>query len=413
MKKLMLSTLALLACSSARADIPYADNPNRPFNEYTWISTHNAFATTILPSQTLSIREQLDAGVRSLMLDLHYSAGAVRLCHGSCIGPEPTFSSLLNGTILPFLSRQPDAIVTLHLEDYVNRTELAHAFSSVTGLAPQVFNPNRWATAQWPTHQQMVDSGQQLLVFSQRLANSGDMDTASGPLHVMYDSDYTVENYWSIGDTIFTHDHSCRSRWNSVPLDTAQVWNRTWSRLFVMNHFHTSPFGDHAPTDNNYNVLRSRIDNECHAAARRKPNFVAVDFFHNGQLGSVAGSLNMGTIELFDGVSGTGNRLCAIPARASHSESFASDKGHRCPPRKARSAVLRDIPRGTTFRLIGGNDAWNSPAMRVSAAEDLYGKSAVLHNFENGQEFGGVIADRLNGGRLAGEVIRAVVETTP
>lgn len=410
MKKSLLALLTFFAIPAANADIPYAADPHRPFNEYTWISTHNAFATTLLPNQTLSIREQLDSGVRSLMLDLHPSNGAVRLCHGSCIGTEPTFSSLLNETIIPFLNRTPDAIVTLHLEDYLDRTQLGNAFFDAPGAISASFDADGWKTDEWPTYQQIVDSGQRLLIFSQRLESSGNIDTGRGTLHVMYDKDYIVENGWSIGDTIFKHDYSCRSRWDGVPLDTATAWRKTWSRLFVMNHFHGTPFGNHAPADNHYDVLRDRIDNECLPAARRIPNFVAVDFFQNGQLGGVVGALNMGTIELFDGVGGKGNRLCAIPAKIGHNEIFDANKGLRCPARKARSTVLRDVPKGTTFLLTGGKGHQGNPAIRVSAREDLRGKSGVLHNFENDQEYDGVIADRLNGGTLAGDVVKAEVQ---
>jgi hypothetical protein len=391
MKKLALAAL-LGATVPAYADARSTDLRDRPFNEQTWLTAHNAFANGLpflpayLPSQTLTIGEQLVAGARGLMLDIHESNGRVRLCHGLCLGLEPTLADALNNEILPFLRAVPHAIITLHLEDYVERSALAAELAEAPAVAAMTFNPEDWGGYSWPTPHEMAKAGQRIVIFTQEFRNAGPMDTGRGTAHLLYDRDYTSENDWRLGATIFMHELSCVSRWEKQSLSQGlTAGTRAWPRLFVMNHFHDAPFGDHAWQDNSYDALRSRIDDHCMPAAQRRPNYVAVDFVQAGQAASVVGALNAGAIEFFDKAEGKGKRVCAVAAGARRTVTLDEHANERCPPARIRSAVIRDVPAGMRIELA---DAAGHAAARtvIAVKHDLTGERALVHDIAAEQD---------------------------
>jgi hypothetical protein len=400
MKKYLFAAL-FGATSAAQADVPFATDIDRPFHEYTWLTAHNAFATTLVPNQTLPIGRQLQLGVRGLMLDLHESAGRVRLCHGACIGTEPTLADTLNDEILPYVHSHVHAVVTLHLEDHVSRDALADELSRAPEAMALSFNPDHWETDTWPTVRQMAEAGQKLVIFTQQYRNAGQLDTSAGQATLLFDQDYTTENYWSMGP-LATHDRTCRSRWDNLPLTLPGVSGRyAWPRLFVMNHFHDTPYGPHAWHDNRYDELRTRIDDHCLPAAGRKPNYIAVDFVEAGQAGSVIAALNLGTIEFFDREDGQGERLCAIHAGARRTVDLNEDELDRCPPHRVRSAVVRDVPAGTRVTLAErGKNA--SPAITIEVRHDLRGERALIARFDQSQIDDHVTAVTVDGGPKGG-----------
>ncbi|MDT7785726.1 MAG: hypothetical protein QOF58_4145, partial [Pseudonocardiales bacterium] len=60
--------------------------------------------------------------------------------------------------------------------------------------------------------------------------------------------------------------------------------------LFVMNHFRDIPFTGTATTDNG--KLGNRAQAFCQPAARKKPNFLAVDLYHLGNAAQAVQLLN-------------------------------------------------------------------------------------------------------------------------
>jgi len=382
MKKLMLAALAAVAVPAAHAQATL----DRPFNEYTWLTAHNAFANTLVPSQTLSLGAQLQGGVRGLMLDIHESNGRVRLCHDRCIGTEPTLADALNQQVLPFMRQVPEAIVTLHLEDYTSRAALTTELSLAPEAANLSFSPEHWTPERWPTPREMADAGQRLIIFTQEKRNEGDLQTAGGVTHVLHDRAYTSENHWELGKTIFQHDDTCISRWDMPGLADRATWGpREWPRLFVMNHFHGAPLGNHSATDNSYNSLRSRIDDHCRPAAGRKPNYVAVDFVEAGHAVDVVAALNAGVIEFFDEPEGKGERICAVAAIPRRTVTLHEYKRERCPPDRLRSAVVRDVAAGTRIELAEAA-THDSARTIITVKHDLDGERALVHDLRAAQE---------------------------
>jgi hypothetical protein len=166
-----------------------------------------------------------------------------------------------------------------------------------------------------------------------------------------------VENHWSLGATIFTHDLSCRSRWDDVPLYTRQVDffpAKAWPRLFVMNHFHGVGETFHARFDNRLIDLLTRVKNHCLPEARRLPNFIAVDFYHQGDALEYTAMLNHGGLILWEGNEASKNAVCAIPytgdpVALSFMSSGSPIKG--CENDSARSATLHNLKAGSRILI--------------------------------------------------------------
>ncbi|SFW52163.1 hypothetical protein [Luteibacter sp. UNCMF366Tsu5.1] len=292
--------LGLIALSfhtgSAAATTP--TDTTQSFDRYSWVTTHNAFSYNgMLPNQSQPIAQQLREGVRGLMLDLHYSNGRVRLCHNVCTSASSmTFADLVNDTLLPFLDADPNAILTLQLDDFTDRRQLRAEFDHMPELVGKTFDPYAWQTDTWPTYDEIVKSGQRILIFTLNRDQSGAFFTRAGGVHIMPSEDFTVENYWSLGTVSLTHDYRCYSRWgeNVVPLRRAEIPGKPgWRPLFTMNQFHGVPSASHAEKDNDFAALHERYVAWCRPAAMRKPNYVAVDFHERGDVDAFVEWLGM------------------------------------------------------------------------------------------------------------------------
>ncbi|GGQ91799.1 hypothetical protein GCM10010195_54750 [Kitasatospora griseola] len=160
-------------------------------------------------------------------------------------------------------------IVTVFFEDYADRTRMRQTLEAVPGLKDLVFDPETSgvSTNGWPTLSAMRAADKRLLLFTD------DHGTAIPEVGLRPGSDWTVENYWSIGDTGSNWD--CYSRWGGVPLTQR---NAKFSPLFVMNQFRNAPTIISAAIDNG-DKLVERARNYCGPAARKMPNYVAVDFY--------------------------------------------------------------------------------------------------------------------------------------
>ncbi|WP_406132598.1 PI-PLC domain-containing protein [Streptomyces zaomyceticus] len=268
---------------------------DRRLDQVSFLGTHNAFTNYedsrwSSVSQSESIRHQLENGVRSLSLDIHWyerstwlcviSFGSdcypsdVYLCHGECKTfagvtyalPRQSFHSSMQ-TVVDFLAANPQEVATIFLEDYVSAQQLGSSLGRVRGLDQLLFRPDAWNVRQqgWPRMTDLVGSGKRLLIFS----DAPDREH----LGVMYDKAWTVSNFWSLGD--LGNDVSCVSRWADVPLDRQETGFR---RLFTMSHHRNVPTLINAALDNGAK-LRDRINQQCRpAAGGRDPNFVSVDF---------------------------------------------------------------------------------------------------------------------------------------
>lgn len=278
----------------------------RTLDQVTFLTAHNAYANGVdggfappfvnfFPNQARGIDRQLTDGVRGFMLDIHQTPDGAILCHDSCtLVSRPVALWVDLQRMVDFLKAHPDQFVTVFLEDYVDPGVLKSELARVNGLSDVLYRPDRTGVRQngWPKLSDLIAANQRLLVFTD---HSRSADESAGltrdSFGVMYQREWTVENYWSMGSGVGSSDWSCYSRWyaadTNVPLTRTESGFRP---LFVMNHFRDAAVAATATTDNT--KLTDRARRFCQPAARKKPNFLAVDRYDLGDPAAAVNTLN-------------------------------------------------------------------------------------------------------------------------
>ncbi|MFI1167504.1 RICIN domain-containing protein [Streptomyces sp. NPDC020801] len=278
----------------------------RTLDQVTFLTAHNAYANgvdggfappfvNLVPNQRRGIDQQLADGVRGFMLDIHQTPDGAILCHDSCtLVSSPVALWVDLQRMVNFLRAHPDQFVTVFLEDYVDPGVLRDEIARVGGLSDVLYRPDRTGVrlSGWPKMADLIAANHRLLIFTDHSRSS---DEAAGltrdSFGVMYQREWTVENYWSMGSGLGSSDWSCYSRWygadTNIPLTHTEPGFRP---LFVMNHFRDFTIAGTAQTDNT--KLADRARRFCQPAARKKPNFLAVDRYDLGNPADAVGSLN-------------------------------------------------------------------------------------------------------------------------
>ncbi|WP_369370861.1 hypothetical protein AB1046_19040 [Promicromonospora sp. Populi] len=287
-----------------RNPMPPADQ--RTLDEMSFLTAHNAYANgvdggfappfiNLAPNQNRGINQQLADGVRGFQLDIHQTGDGAILCHNSCtLVSRPVALWVDLQRMVDFLAANPDQFVTVFLEDYVDPGVLRSEIERVAGLSDVLYRPNLTGVREngWPTMARLIADNDRLLIFSDhsRSADEGAGLTRES-FGVLYQREWTVENYWSMGPGIGTSDWSCYSRWYDAGTNIPLTQTGTAFRpLYVMNHFRDVPVEATARTDNER--LLDRAQRFCQPAARKKPNFVAVDRYDVGNPGAAVTTLN-------------------------------------------------------------------------------------------------------------------------
>ncbi|KAF3435584.1 hypothetical protein FNV43_RR22674 [Rhamnella rubrinervis] len=169
-------------CTRIKPINPTSQVKGLPFNRYSWLTTHNAFARLgqrsatgsiiVAPSnQQDSITDQLNNGIRGLMLDMYDFQNDIWLCHsfgGQCYN-YTAFQPAINvlKEIQSFLVANPTEIVTIIIEDYVTSPKGLTKVFDAAGLRKYWFPVSRMPTngGDWPTVDDMVQKSQRLLVL--------------------------------------------------------------------------------------------------------------------------------------------------------------------------------------------------------------------------------------------------------
>ncbi|KAK9277533.1 hypothetical protein L1049_007077 [Liquidambar formosana] len=260
-------------------------NNSLPFNKYAFLTTHNSFAITGEPSHTRvprvtftnqedNIMQQLNNGVRALMLDTYDFDGDVWLCHsfkGKChdfTAFGPAIDTLKE--IESFLSANPSEIVTLILEDYVEAPNGLTDVFNASGLMKYWFPVSNMPQngQDWPMVKDMVTNNQRLIVFTS-------IESKQKSEGIAYQWNYMVENQYG-NDGM--QPGSCPKRGESASLD-----DKTKS-LVLVNHFKSIPIKQ-ASCEHNSGELIDMLHTCYSTAGNRWANFVAVDFYERSDGG--------------------------------------------------------------------------------------------------------------------------------
>lgn len=261
----------------------FAKTYSLPYNKYAWITTHNAYALqgeqSILGSVIISptnqedtVTNQLNRGVRGLMLDIYEFLGDLWLCHsiGTCF--DFTAFRPLNGTLLEiaaFLAANPTEVITIFIEDYVTTPYALTNHFTAAGLTNYMFPLASMPTdgSDWPPVASMIASNQRFVVFT----SDRKKEVSEG---IAYQWNYVVENqYGTLAET-------CTNR-----AESSVLTDRTKS-LILENYFPDNPNITEACVINS-GYLAQAIT-VCYAAAgNRWSNFLAVDFYKRSTAGGV------------------------------------------------------------------------------------------------------------------------------
>ncbi|XP_038982048.1 PI-PLC X domain-containing protein At5g67130-like isoform X2 [Phoenix dactylifera] len=188
-------------------------NNSLPFNKYAYLTTHNSYAIDGEPSHTGvprnaftnqedTVTQQLNNGVRALMLDTYDFKDDVWLCHssgGKCFNItafEPAIDTMKE--IEAFLSTNPSEIVTLILEDYVQAANGLTKVFNESGLLEYWFPVSNMPQngEDWPLVHDMVSNNHRLIVFT---SIESKQDTEG----IAYQWNYMVENQWRSATRIY------------------------------------------------------------------------------------------------------------------------------------------------------------------------------------------------------------------
>jgi hypothetical protein len=251
----------------------------RRVDQVVFAATHNAFAATddgfvaLAANQTHGVAQQLDDGIRALLLDVTMDGDQTALCHGDCLyGSTPHVDTLL--VLDGFLAAHPSDVIVIIYQDDVS-PEVVEADYVATGLDSRVFT--HAAGDAWPTLGELVDAGTTLLVTAE----------FGGPPPAWY------HHVWDLTwDTPYefqqVDDFDCSLNRGAAGND-----------LMLINHWLSTPLGlpsaEQAAVANAPETLRARVE-QCRAEAGRLPTFFAVDFYEVGGLVALVDELNAETI---------------------------------------------------------------------------------------------------------------------
>jgi hypothetical protein len=289
----------------ARTCNGHAELCDRPYHEVVQAATHNAMSSPdvvqVWPEHDGTIAEQLDAGIRTLLIDTHFwtdvaspeqvtaldpaippvladravqrandrfgARDGVFLCHNHCVwGGRPLVDGL--GDVRAFLDANPDDVVTLIVQDETPGEDTVAEFAAA-GLEPFLYVHDEGAG--WPTLGEMIDDGERLVVFAEN----------EGPPPAWYHPAFD-----HIADTPFGF---------ASPEEMSCAPNRgpRGAPLLLMNHWlsRAAPDRQAAAVVNAQDAVVERA-RRCERERGQLPNFVAVDFYGIGDVVAAVDTLN-------------------------------------------------------------------------------------------------------------------------
>ena len=209
---------------------------NKRYNEVAYLTTHNAFNSKqdrfLFPNQKSNIIEQLNNGVRGLMIDVYDDNGSTVVYHAyKFLGHKPL--SIYLNDIKYFLDNNPNEIITIILETYTSSNAIENEITQV-GLLKYLHTQD--VNSLWPKLQTMIDSNKRLVILSDK----NDANEKQRWYHYVWD--FAVENKYGEINCEFNRGNPTNS-------------------LFIFNHFITSLSGNknNAKNVNSFKFLMNHI----------------------------------------------------------------------------------------------------------------------------------------------------------
>lgn len=295
---------------------------DRAYDEVAYPATHNSMSAAtepgwFFPEQPDGIIDQLDYGVRVLLIDSWYGqttdrrgivatadksreealaqarqdfgrrpvdlalrtrkalglapTGEVRpyLCHAMCELGSTSWSRSLRD-LKAWLDEHPREVVTLFVQDEVTPLDTARVIEGA-GLGPYVYTPDE--DGGWPTLGAMIDEGTRLVVLMENEGGGERLPWLIPGFEVVQDTPYLFET---------PADFSCAPNRGApdASLFLVNHWIDDWRRV-----------PQNSALVNARAVLLPRL-RQCEDERGLLPNFVAVDYYDRGDLLAVVDELN-------------------------------------------------------------------------------------------------------------------------
>jgi hypothetical protein len=295
---------------------------DRPFSDVAFPATHNAMSAANQPGwylaeQPKTMVESLDDGIRVFLIDTWYgqatqSGGVVTaqrslaraqaeltsgkadeltpamqrtidrlrgeqtlgpvevyMCHTLCELGATKLSDQLDG-LKAWLDAHPREVVSIFIQDAITPADTAAVFQAA-GLVDSTYVHQPGTP--WPTLQQMIDSGQRVVVLMENEGGGPDYPYLQQGFDLVQDTGYT---YATVDD-----------------FDCAPNRGKPDAQLFMVNHWLSSftRLVSNAQKANAEEVLGTRV-RSCQAERGMMPNFVAVNWYDQGALLQVVDELN-------------------------------------------------------------------------------------------------------------------------
>lgn len=253
---------------------------SKKYDEVCFLMTHNAMNNSekgyTIPNQTHTITEQLNNGVRGLMIDTYDGSDGIALTyHGSAVlGQQKLVDVLFE--INDFLTSNKNEVISIIFQNEGSNIQLEKAIDSA-GLTSMAFIHADGAV--WPTLQTMVDSNRRLVLFIEFNKNPRTN-------HLLY--------AWK---TIF----DTRYNFNSVSEFDCSInrGNSGNKQLYLINHWLQKeilpgvnvPDKNLAYQANRRNILGQRVQN-CSFENNHFINFLGLDFYEIGEAKAIVDSIN-------------------------------------------------------------------------------------------------------------------------
>lgn len=298
----------------------HAELCDRRLDQVAFVATHNSMSAAEEPgwffaSHTRGIADQLDDGVRGLLIDLYYgyatnrgvrtdpelvdipgrieaSLGAeaaraaenlfntigpippgakksLYLCHAYCeLGATPFDRTLTS--LRKFLDANPNEVVIIFLQDYVSPFDVEAAFMR-TRLIDYVYTIEEGQPL--PTLREMIEVDRRLLVLSENVGDAPAPPWYHDGFKLTQETPYEFRS---------VEELSCRPN-RGLP----------GSPLFQLNHWiaRLTPLPSDAEVLNAYDFLLARA-RQCESERGRFMNLVAVNFYEVGDVFRVVDTLN-------------------------------------------------------------------------------------------------------------------------
>jgi len=292
---------------------------DRRLEQVTFAGAHNAMSAAdvpawMFPQHERGIAGQLTDGIRAFLIDVHYGRPAgphvltdmdsetkwrekigeavgaegmeaalrirdrlaaeepgprgLYLCHGFCELGAQSLAPWL-ATLADFLVQNPDEVVLIVVEDYVEPPDLAAEFERA-GLADLVYRGR--GEAPWPTLRTLIDTRQRVVVMTE--TGSPGVPWLLPAFDVMQETPYRFRS----------------------PAEMSCTANRGGTRgsLFQINNWIETvpaPKPSNAAVVNAHEALLSRA-RRCEGERGLRPTIVAVDFYRTGDVVGVVRALN-------------------------------------------------------------------------------------------------------------------------